>query len=71
MMERTLSPFPISGRALIEEARAARQSEQEQRVTAHVHAILPRMKSLTPQSSQNSEPEHGTWTRKTMHLEVA
>ena len=71
MMERTQSPFPLSGIALIEEARAARQDEQEQRVRAHVRAILPRMKSLTLQSSQNPRPEHGPWTRKTMRLEVA
>ena len=71
MMERTQSPFPLSGAALIEEARAARQSEQEERVRAHVRAVLPQVKSLTAQSSQNPRPEHGPWTRKTMRLEVA
>jgi hypothetical protein len=71
MMERTYSPFPLSGVALIKEARAARQNEQEQRVRAHVRAILPQIKSLTPQLSQNSRPPHGTLTRKTMRLEAA
>jgi hypothetical protein len=70
MMERTQSPFPLSGAALIEEARAARQSEQEERVGAHVRTILPQVKSLTPQSSQNPRPEHGPWTQKTMLVEV-
>ena len=69
-MDRTQSPFPLSGAALIEEARAARQSGQEERVRAHVRAILPRVKSLTPQSSHNPRPEHGPWTQKTMRLEV-
>ena len=70
MMERTQSPFPLSGAALIEEARAARQSEQEERVRTHVRTILPQVKSLTAQSSQNPRPEHGSWTQKTMLLEV-
>jgi hypothetical protein len=70
MMDRTQSPFPLSGAALIEEARAARQGGQEQRVRAHVRAILPRMKFLTPQASQNSKPEHGPWTRRQCALRL-
>ena len=49
--------FPRPGAALIEEARAARQAaqrnEQEERVKAHVRAILSRLKPRQTPPSQN------------------
>ena len=54
--------FPRPGAALIEEARAARQAaqrnEQEERVKAHVRAILSRLNSRQTLPSQ--KPPRGS-----------
>jgi len=57
MTDSTPFHFPRPGAALIEEARAARQAarrkEQEERVKAHVRAILSRLKPRRTSPSQN------------------
>jgi hypothetical protein len=60
MIDTTHFPFPLSGAALIEEARAARcVTRQEEQVRAHVRAILPRLESHQPSSSQAPSPRPG------------
>ncbi len=61
MIDRTHFPFALSGAALIEEAQAVRcVARQEEQVRAHVRAILSRLKSHQPSSSQgpSPQPEH-------------
>ncbi len=61
MTDSTPFHFPLPGAALIEEACAARQAaqrnEQEERVKAHVRAILSRLKPRQTSPSQNLRPE--------------
>ena len=58
MTDSTPFYFPRAGAALIEEARAARQAaprnEQEDRVKAHVRAILSRLKARTQKPAQTA-----------------
>ena len=58
MTDSTPFHFPRPGAALIEEARAARQAaqqnEQEERVKAHVRAILFRLEARTQKPAQRA-----------------
>ncbi len=49
---------PLSGVALIEEARAARQEQQDDLVKAHVRAMLSRLKSHQTSPSQDPGQDH-------------
>jgi hypothetical protein len=49
---------PLSGMALIEEARAARQEQQDDLVKAHVRAMLSRLRSHPTSRSQDPGQDH-------------
>ena len=54
----TQFPSPLSGTALIAEARAARQEQQDDLVKEHVRAILSRLKSPPTPRSQDPRQDH-------------
>jgi ABC-type transporter MlaC component len=58
MTDSTQFPSPLSGMALIAEARAARQEQRDDLVKAHVHAILARLKSDQTPRSQDPGQDH-------------
>jgi ABC-type transporter MlaC component len=54
----TQFPSRLSGMALIAEARAARQEQQDDLVKAHVRAILSRLKFHQTPPSQDPRQDH-------------
>jgi hypothetical protein len=71
MTDSTHFHSPLPGAALIQEARAARQQEQDERVRAHIRAILSRLKSRRPPTSQDPRSQHGALTEGAVHARAA